>query len=469
MEETKVLRPDRTDLTTGPVLKRMIVYSIPIILTSWLQLLFNAADLVVVGRFRGSIALAAVGATGAITNLIVNLFIGLSVGTGVSVAHAIGAKDDQTAHRTVHTALPTALISGIFLAVFGTMFAETVLTWMGTPEDVLPLSARYMRIYFCGMPFSMVYNFSASILRAAGETRKPLVFLTSAGVINVIFNVIFTAFLGMNVEGVALATVISQGVSAVLVVIELTGRRDMIRLEFRKLHVYAKPLGKIIRMGLPAGLNGSMFSISNVIIQSSVNSFGKAVMSGNAAGSNIDGFINACLAGFSTAALNFVGQAMGAKKIGRIRESMRAALLCCLAAGLLMGGTIRLFGRPLLGIYITDSPQSVEYGLLRLTMVSLPYFVCAFMDAFTATLRGMGRSFAPMLVSVIGICGFRMLWLFTVFRQPAFHSYEWILIGYPISWALTGLGQYILFRRAYRRLEEGMSAAGSGGQELSDV
>ena len=289
------------NLLEGPLLPNIITYTIPIILTSLLQLLFNAADLVVVGRFCGSVSVAAVGATGSITNLIVNLFIGLSVGAGVSVAHAYGERDAQAVHRTVHTAVITALVGGAVLTVVGVTFSKTFLHMMGTPENVLKLSAVYMKIYFGGIVFSMIYNFCASILRAAGDTKSPLVFLSIAGVVNVVLNLIFVTAFHMNVAGVALATTISQAVSAVLVVLALMKRDDACRLDLRMVRFHKAQLIKMIKIGLPAGIQGSLFSISNVLIQSSINSFGDIFMSGNAAASNIEGFAYVCINAFSQA------------------------------------------------------------------------------------------------------------------------------------------------------------------------
>ena len=370
----------------GPLLPAIISYTVPIILTSILQLLFNAADLVIVGRWCGSVAVAAVGSTGAITNLIVNLFIGLSVGSGVTMAHALGGRDSGGAHRTVHTTLPVALISGVILTVVGVLLSEPLLRLMGNPEDVLPFAAKYMRIYFCGITFTMVYNFCASILRAAGDTRSPLIFLTLAGVINVGMNVLFVTQLGTDVDGVALATVISQGVAALLVVIAMIRRKDDSHLDLGKMRIYKYELLKIVRIGLPAGLQSSMFSISNVMIQSSVNSFGSVVMSGNAASGNIEGFIWAAMNAFHQTAVNFTGQNMGARRYDRIRM----ILWCCLGSvtvvGLALGALAYGFGPRLLSIYITDSPEAIEYGMLRMAYMCLPYFLCGFMEIFSGAL-----------------------------------------------------------------------------------
>ena len=435
----------------GPLLPAIISYTVPIILTSILQLLFNAADLVIVGRWCGSVAVAAVGSTGAITNLIVNLFIGLSVGSGVTMAHALGGRDSGGAHRTVHTTLPVALISGVILTVVGVLLSEPLLRLMGNPEDVLPFAAKYMRIYFCGITFTMVYNFCASILRAAGDTRSPLIFLTLAGVINVGMNVLFVTQLGMDVDGVALATVISQGVAAVLVVIAMIRRKDDSHLDLGKLRIYKYELLKIVRIGLPAGLQSSMFSISNVMIQSSVNSFGSVVMSGNAASGNIEGFIWAAMNAFHQTAVNFTGQNMGARRYDRIRM----ILWCCLGSvtvvGLALGALAYGFGPRLLSIYITDSPEAIEYGMLRMAYMCLPYFLCGLMDVSSGSLRGLGSSFTPMVISVLGICGIRIAWIYTIFQIPRFHTIDVLFASYPISWAITYAAQLFAFLTIFNK------------------
>ena len=438
----------------GPLLPAIISYTVPIILTSILQLLFNAADLVIVGRWCGSVAVAAVGSTGAITNLIVNLFIGLSVGSGVTMAHALGGRDSGGAHRTVHTTLPVALISGVILTVVGVLLSEPLLRLMGNPEDVLPFAAKYMRIYFCGITFTMVYNFCASILRAAGDTRSPLIFLTLAGVINVGMNVLFVTQMGMDVDGVALATVISQGVAALLVVIAMIRRKDDSHLDLGKLRIYKYELLKIVRIGLPAGLQSSMFSISNVMIQSSVNSFGSVVMSGNAASGNIEGFVWAVMNAFHQTAVNFTGQNMGARRYDRIRM----ILWCCLGSvtvvGLAMGALAYGFGPRLLSIYITDSPEAIEYGMLRMAYMCLPYFLCGLMDVSSGSLRGLGSSFVPMVISVLGICGIRIAWIYTIFQVPQFHSIDVLFLSYPISWAITYAAQLFAFLTVFNKFRK---------------
>ena len=435
----------------GPLFSGIVMYTIPIILTSVLQLLFNAADLVIVGRFCGSVSVAAVGATGAITNLIVNLFIGLSVGTGVTVAHALGSREDEAVHRAVHTAMPTALIGGLLLTIVGVLLSEPLLRLMETPETVLPLSTIYMQIYFGGMVFNMVYNFCASILRAAGDTKSPLIYLTLAGVINVVLNVIFVTVLHMNVAGVALATTISQAVSAVLVVIALMRRTDACHLDLKKMRIYAPQFMKMVSIGIPAGIQGSLFSISNVLIQSSVNSFGDIFMSGNAAAGNIEGFAYVSINAFSQTAVNYVGQNVGARQYRRVGRIVGICLACVVVVGLTVGIIGYSLGEQLLSIYITDSPEAIAYGMIRLSYICLPYFLCGLMDVSTGALRGMGASIAPMVISVLGVCGLRVAWIYTVFQIPQFHTPQCLYLSYIVSWSATFLIQIIAFIRIYRK------------------
>ena len=429
----------------GPLFSNIVRYTIPIILTSLLQLLFNAADLVVVGRFCGSVSVAAVGSTGAITNLMVNFFIGLSVGAGVTVAHGLGSREDRVVHNIVHTTLPTALVSGVILTIIGISFSETFLRMMGTPDNVLPLSSIYMRIYFAGVTFTMIYNFCAAILRAAGDTKSPLVFLSIAGVVNVILNVVFVTVLHMNVAGVALATILSQGISAALVTRELMKRTDACHLELGKMRFHKAQLSKMIRIGLPAGIQSSLFSISNVLIQSSVNSFGDVFMSGSAASSNIEGFVYASLNAFHQTAVNFIGQNAGARQYRRVYQTLWICLGCVTVVGLVFGSTAWFFGRQLLSIYITDSPQAIEYGMVRLAYICLPYFLCGLMDVSTGALRGLGSSVIPMIISVLGICGLRICWIYTIFQIPKFHTPECLFFSYTVSWVITFLFQIAAF------------------------
>jgi len=439
------------NMLTGPLLPSIVSYTVPIILTSILQLLFNAAALVVVGRFCGSISVAAVGATGSLTALMVNFFIGLSVGAGVTVAHALGGHQDQVVHRTVHTALPMALVSGAVLTVAGIALSERLLTMMGTPENVLKLSALYMKIYFAGITFTMVYNFAASILRAVGDTKSPLLFLTIAGVVNVVLNLIFVTVFHMNVAGVALATTISQGVSAVAMVIVLMKRTDAARLNLKKMRFYKIQLVKMLRIGLPAGVQSSLFSISNVLIQSSVNSFGDVLMSGNAASQNIEGFLYVAMNSFHQTAVNFIGQNVGAKQYSRVKKIVWICLGCVLVLGAAMGTLICTFGENLLSIYITDSAEAISWGLVRLNIICMFYFLCGLMDVSTGALRGMGASVSPMIISVLGVCGIRIGWVMTVFQIPRFHTPQSLYFSYIVSWTITFLIQMFAFMKIYRK------------------
>ncbi len=445
------MKKRQANMLRGPLLPGIIAYTVPIILTSVLQLLFNAADLVVVGQFRGSVSLAAVGATGSLTNLIVNLFIGLSVGAGVVVAHGLGAREEGVVHRTVHTAIPLALISGAVLTVIGVIFAGTFLKWMGTPADVLPKSKLYMQIYFGGMTFTMLYNFCASILRAAGDTKSPLYFLFAAGVLNVMLNVLFVVVFHADVEGVALATTISQAVSAVLVLLALMRRTDACRFSIRQIRISRRELGRMVAIGLPAGIQGSLFSISNVIIQSSVNSFDKVVMSGNAAAGNIEGFVYTAMNAFQQTTVNFVGQNVGAQQYDRVKKTVLYCLGCVTVLGISISLAVYGLRDQLLSIYIVDSLEAIEYGILRMTWIVLPYFLCGIMDVATGALRGMGASTVPMIICVLGVCVFRIGWVATVFQIPAYHTPGSLYFSYPVSWLLTLAAELTAFVMLFRR------------------
>ncbi len=452
----------KMDMCHGPMLAKIILYALPVMFTGILQLLFNAADMVVVGQFCGSNSVGAVGATGALIGLMVNLFTGLSVGAGVNVAVNVGANDDGAAHETVHTAIPTAFISGLMLSAIGICFSRQFLKWMGTPENVIGLSALYMRIYFCGMTQSMLYNYGAAILRAVGDTRRPLIFLTVAGVLNVLLNLLFVTVFRMDVAGVALATAISQTLAAVLVLAALARRDDCCRLVFGKMKIRRKPLLRIIAVGLPAGIQGSLFGISNVIIQSSVNSFGSVVLAGSSAAGNVESFVFISMNAFHHAGMNFVGQNYGArlyKRIGRIRL---ICLGCVTAVGIVMGWTIFFFARPLLSIYLADSPEAIEYGVVRMTYICLPYCLNGLHDVMTGIIRGMGRSTGPMLISIFGICVTRIAWVSTIFRLPAFHNMRFLFMTYPISWLITFLMLTVCYELIMRRMKrQGDGAAGT--------
>lgn len=441
----------RQDMLHGSLFSGIVFYAVPIILTSVLQLLFNAVDIVVVGRYCGSISVAAVSNTTELINLITTLFIGLSVGTGVSVAHALGGRQEQTVHRIVHTALPLALISGAVLTVIGVAFSESFLLLMNTPKNVLPLSDVYMKIYFAGITFSMVYNFCASVLRAAGDTKGPLVYLLIAGVINAVLNILFVTVFRMDVAGVALATVISQGFSAILVVTALMRRTDSCKLILKKIWPYKQQLLKMLKLGLPAGLQGALFGISNVIVQSSINSFGDVLMSGNGAAANIEGFIFFAFNAFYETAMNFTGQNAGAHQYKRIRKIYGICIGCAMTLTLALSLLVYRFGPQLLGIYITDSPEAIEYGMVRLSCVCLLYCLCTPQHITTGVLRGMGASLSPMLISVLGICGIRLIWIYTVFQIPQYHTPQCLYLSYAVSWIVTFVFMLVDYHYIYKK------------------
>lgn len=423
------------DMVHGRMIPSIMRFALPLMLTSILQLLYNAADVIVVGQFTGSEALAAVGSTSSLINLIVNVFLGLSIGTNVIVARGYGAQDYKGVQDTVHTSVTVSLIGGVALGIFGFFFAGSFLELMKSPPEVLPLATLYVKIYFVGMPFNMLYNFGAAILRAVGDTKRPLYFLTVSGLVNVALNLFTVIVLHMGVAGVALATITSQMVSAVLVFLCLLHSDGMIHLDLKKLRVDGRRLGELARIGLPAGLQGALFSVSNVLIQSTVNGYGAIVVAGNSASSNIEGFIYASMNAFHQASITFVSSNVGAGKYSRIKKTMGAALLLVTAVGVGMG-VVAFFARSgLLGIYSSDS-EVVAAGMRRLTIFAETYFLCGIMEVFCGVLRGMGSAILPMVVSVLGACGFRIFWIYVIL--PIFPGLEMLYYSYPISWILTG-------------------------------
>ena len=447
------------DMTHGPILKKLLLFTVPLILSSILQLLFNAADVVVVGRFaqQGDLCLAAVGSTGSLTSLIVNMFVGLSVGTNVVAARAWGSGDHKAMEDSVHTSMLVSIVSGVILAVVGVIGARVFLEWMNTPEEVIDLSSLYLRIYFAGMPANMIYNFGSAILRSVGDTRRPLIYLIIAGVLNVILNLFFVIVLHMDVEGVALATIISQAVSATLVVICLMRSEGGLRLTLKKLRIAGDTLKEIARIGLPAGFQGVLFSISNVMIQSSINAFGATVMAGSSAAGNLEGFVYVGMNAFHQAAVSFSSQNLGAGEYKRIWRIAVVCQVCVTVVGLLMGVGVWFFGGELLRIY-TTSQDVVNAGLVRLTYVCLPYALCGMMDVMTGSLRGIGYSVTPMLVSILGICVFRVAWIATVCKLPACSDIDFVYLSYPISWIITLIAHTICFVWAMRRVKVKLNA-----------
>ncbi|MDO5549168.1 MAG: MATE family efflux transporter [Eubacteriales bacterium] len=430
------------NMCEGAILPKLCLFAIPLILSSVLQLLFNAADVIVVGRFSGSQSLAAVGSTTSLILLLVNLFLGVSIGTNVLAARYYGAKDEEAVQETVHTAILVALLGGIAMVFLGLLCARPVLTWMGTPEDVIQKSVLYMSIYFCGMPGFMVYNFGAAILRAIGDTRRPLYFLMITGVVNVALNLCFVILLHLDVAGVALATISAQYLSAVFVVRCLCQTEDMCHLDLHKLRIYKNRLVQMMRIGVAAGFQSVVFNISNVLIQSSINSFGSLVMAGNTAASNIEGFVYVSMNSVTQTALSFTSQNLGAQQYKRIDQIVIRCLAMVAAIGLTLGLGAYFLGNHLLYFY-TSNPKVVEYGLFRLSIIAASYFLCGLMDVMAGTIRGLGYSALPTIVSLIGACAFRILWIFTIFQID--HTRFCLYVSYPISWFLTALAHFCCY------------------------
>ena len=423
-------------MCSGSIFKKMLMFALPLMCSSILQLLFNAADIVVVGRFAGDNALAAVGSNTALINLLTNLFVGLSIGSNVLTARYYGAKQEKDLKETVHTSMMLSIYSGILLTVIGVVAARQILPWMQAPEEVIGLAELYLRIYFVGMTATMIYNFGSAILRAIGDTKRPLYYLLAAGVVNVVLNLFFVIVCRLGVAGVAIATVISQTISAFLVVRCLMKEQGAIRLELKELRIEKDKLMRILQIGLPAGFQGIVFSLSNVVIQSAINSFGAIAVAGNSAAANIEGFVYMAMNAFYQATISFTSQNFGAKKKDRINKILFAGQVYVVATGLILGSLAVFFGKELLGIYST-SPEVIAAGMVRLQYICKVYFLCGIMDVFVGALRGIGYSIMPMIVSLLGACGLRLLWLATVFQIPQYHTQDIIYLSYPITWVIT--------------------------------
>lgn len=424
------------DMRNGTIADKILRFALPLMLSGMLQLLFNAADVVVVGRFSGKESLAAVGSNTSLINLLINLFVGLSVGANVIVAQDLGAGREKQANRAVHSTVLLAVVSGIFLLGVGQVMGRQMLVWMDSPESVIDLATVYLKVYFLGMPATMVYNFGSAILRAKGDTKRPLYYLTFAGVVNVVLNLIFVVLLGWDVAGVAAATGIAQYISAALVVRCLVKEEGTLHLDLRQLCFDKQVFSRIARVGLPAGMQGVLFSLANVVIQSTVNSFGDVVMAGSAAASNIEGFVYAAMNSFYQAAITFVGQNYGAGKCDRVN---RAAFYCvgfAVLTALALGNLVYLFGEQLIGIYAPGEPEVVAAGMMRLSCIGRMYCICAVMDTMVGVLRGLGRSIGPMVVSLLGSCVLRLVWVSTVFQLDP--TPTMLFIAYPITWGITG-------------------------------
>lgn len=436
------------DMCSGPLLGKILVYAIPLMLSGILQLLFNAADVIVVGRFAGHESLAAVGSTSALINLLINVFIGLSIGANVLVAQYFGAGKEKEVQDTVHTAITISLICGLALVFLGIFAAGPLLKIMGTPDDVLEKAILYMRVYFTGMPVLMLYNFGAAILRAVGDTKRPLYFLIASGVVNVILNLGFVILLHMGVAGVALATVLSQCISAVLVCRCLMKSDSAYRLDLSRLGIRWRTLKRIAQIGLPAGFQGAVFSVSNVLIQSSINAFDSVAMAGSTASANLEGFVyNAMNAVYQTN-LSFTSQNLGGGKFERINRILLLCLGVVTVVGVVMGGGFALLGPQLLRIYSSD-PEVIRFGMVRLTIICGMYFICGWMDVLVGSLRGLGSSVIPMVVSLAGACGLRIVWIFTVFQWH--HSLNVLYLSYPVTWAVTAAAHLLCFMMIRRK------------------
>ncbi len=443
-----VRKTAKLNMTEGRIFGKLLIFALPLMATGVLQLLYNAADMIIVGKYDGKEALAAVGSTGSLVNLLVNLFIGLSVGASVVVAQAYGGRNVKAVSDAVHTSMSVSVIAGVLVCLLGFFAAEPMLVWMDAPADVLDQSALYLRIYFLGMPASMVYNYGAAIMRGIGDTRRPLVYLSLSGIVNVVLNYILVRFFAMGVAGVAVATVVSQIVAAVMVVSSLMHSDDCIRMHIGKLTIKWRVLADIFRIGIPAGLQSIVFSLSNVLIQSSINAFGSTAMAGSSAASSIEGFVYTCMNSVAQASLTFAGQNYGAGKYKRILRVLGCSLALVTVAGLVVGWTAVLFDEQLISLYNND-PEVIEMGVIRISVICSLYFLCGIMDVLGATMRGMGRSMVPAVVSLGGACGLRIVWLVTVFRM--YPTLEVLYASYPVTWTITLILHALCFAFFYHR------------------
>mgnify|MGYP003488811826 CR=1 FL=1 len=443
---------NQIDMTTGGIVQKLLIFSIPIIFSGILQLVFNAADIIVVGQFAGDESLAAVGATSSLINLLIGLFTGLATGTNVIAANYLGAQKLENVKKTVHTSIIVSIFAGIFLTIIGISFAKPILKLMKIPSEVLPLATVYLKIYFGGITTTMLYNFGSSLLRAKGDTKRPLYVLLFAGIINVILNLLFVIVFKMNVAGVALATIISQGFSAVCILFMLVQEKNEFKLTLKNLKFDKHIFIKMIKIGVPAGFQGMMFSFSNVIIQSAINSFGAVIIAGNSAALSIEGFVYIAMNGFAQGTLTFTSQNYGAKKYDRIKTVAITSEIIVLLIGTILGGIVILFSEQILSLY-TKSQDALEAGKIRLLVICSVYCLCGMMDVIGNIIRGIGHSILPMIVTLAGACGLRILWIATLFQIPKFHSTYTIYFSYPVSWLITFLIEVICFTFIFRKMK----------------
>ena len=451
-------RKAHRDLTEGNILQQIILFALPLIATSVLQLLFNTADTIVVGRWGGDteaereIALAAVGSCGAIINLVVNVFLGLSVGAGVCVAHEIGAKEFDNVEKTVHTAVYTALIGGVLTTAVGFALTPQLLGLIGIEQSILPEAILYMRAYFCGMPAALLYNYCAAMLRASGDTARPLGFLSIAGVANVILNLIMVLVFKTGALGVGVATAVSNYVSCALIVVFLFKTTGPCHLDVKRIAVHREPLKKILAIGLPAGIQSSLFSISNVIIQSALQSFQSAtIVAGHTAASNIEGYIYTVMNSTAQSSMNFTGQHVGAKKYKRLKTVVLWHYLLVFVTGFSLSFITFLLGKPLLNAFIPGNAAAIEVGMISMRLIGLPYFICGFLDVGSYTMRGFGKSVAPTAISLLGACALRIVWIYTVFYPFYPDSIDVLYLSYPITWLVTALAYVPFIIREFKK------------------
>jgi len=440
------------DMCSGAIASKLLVFALPLMLSGMLQLLFNAADIVVVGRFCGKESLAAVGSNTSLINLFINLFVGLSVGANVVVAQDLGAGREKEANRAVHSTILIALVSGVFLLGVGQVMSRQMLEWMGSPDTVIDLAALYLKVYFLGMPATMAYNFGAAMLRAKGDTQRPLYFLMLAGVINVALNVFFVVFLKWDVAGVAAATSISQYVSAALVLRCLRRETGVLHLEWKQLRFDKQVFTRIVKVGLPAGFQGVVFSLSNVVIQSGINSFGDVMVAGSSAAASVEGFVYVAMNAFYQAAITFTGQNYGAGKCDRVDKIAIYCTCFAVGSGLVLGNIAYLLGPQLITIYSPGDAAVVEAGMIRMAFICRTYAICGTMEAMVGVLRGLGHSIGPMVVSLLGSCALRLVWVATVFQMNP--TPEVLFFSYPATWIITGSCHFIFFmsirKKCYR-------------------
>lgn len=430
------------DMCNGTLMDKLISFSLPLMLSGILQLLFNAVDIIVVGRFTGRQALAAVGSTTALINIFTNLFIGISLGANVLAARFYASGKEQEMSETVHTSITLALISGLVMALAGVLLARFALNLMGTPNDVIDQSVLYMRIYFLGMPFFMLYNYGAAILRAVGDTKRPLFFLVISGMTNAVLNLVLVIVFHMGVAGVAIGTIVSQLISSILVLRCLYTSNTSYRLYFSKLGIKTQYLKQIFQVGIPAGIQSTVINLSNALLQSSVNSFGSVAMAGYTAANNIFGFLYMSVNAVTQSCMSFTSQNYGVKKLKRMDRVLLDCMILSVGVTLTLGCGAYFFGPELLKIYTSDA-DVIRCGVEVLAFTTVPYFCCGIMDLLPGALRGMGYSGVPMILSIIGTVGTRIVWIFGLF--PAHRSLSFLFISYPVSWILTILMQAVCF------------------------